>query len=104
MSVMQRRARKHRQNADKKPLNHIPEKYLSLQQERPGRAGGPRENGTAILHVFLEAILALYGVRVERFQPVGPPPELRQLLRRATRRQLQGALVEILGALGNGEK
>jgi hypothetical protein len=104
MGVMQRRAKKHKQNADKKQLNHITGKYLPLQQERPGRTGGPRENGTAILHVFLEAILALYGVRVERFQPVPPSQELSQLLRRATRRQLQGALVEILGALGDGEK
>lgn len=104
MCVMQRRAKKHKQNADKKPLNHIPGTYLSLQQERPGRAGRPREDGTAILHVFLEAILAFYGLRVERFQPVPPPLELRQLLRRATRRQLQGTLVEILAALGNGEK
>jgi len=104
MGVMERRAKKHKQNTDKKPLNPIPGKYLSQQQERPTRAGRSREDGTAILHVFLEAILALYGVRVERFQPVGPAPELRQLLRRATRRQLQGALVEILAALGNGEK
>lgn len=104
MDVMPRQAKKHRPKADKKPLNHIPRKYLSPQQERPGLAGGPREDGTAILHVFLEAILAFHGGRVEKFQPVGPTPELRQLLRRATRRQLQGALVEILAALGNGEK
>ena len=62
MGVTQRRVKKHRQKAGKKPLNRVPGKHLSLQQGRPGRAGGLREDGTAILHVFLEAILAFYGV------------------------------------------
>ncbi len=104
MRVTQRRASKYKQGAGKKPLNPVPGKYLSLQQEDADHRARPCEDVISGLHMFLEAILALNGTRVEKFQPVLPPQELRRWVCRATRRQLQGALMEILATLRDGGK
>ena len=104
MRVTQRRASKCKQVAGKKPLNPLPAKYLSLQGEGADHGVRRREDGIPSLHVFLEAILALYGKRVEKFRPLPPPPGLRRWIRRATRRQLQGALMVILATLRDGGK
>lgn len=104
MRLVQRRAKKLNETADREALKRIPGKHLSGEHQRTDRGRRTGGDGIPILHKFLEAILALGGGRVRKFQPVPPPPDLRRLLRRATRRQLQGAMLEILRALGNGGK
>jgi len=67
------------------------------ETQTPARPRVPTSPAEEI--AVLQQILLLHDGQLENFHPVRPPSAVRRFLTRATLRQLQGTLVELLAAL-----
>ena len=93
------RARKPTTNAEAKRRNCLKNNSLSTEADMFACGARPEEDELAVIYGFLHGLVALSGGQLHRFRPLPPSPELRGLLRRASTRELQGTLIEILTLL-----